>query len=150
MLHRFGVFVAGITACYKYIQRIKSAEMTELGLKGTHVMCLYYLHQNSQGLTAAQLCQLCGEDKAAMSRSLSELEAGGFLQTHLTEGKKYRAKILLTPAGVEAAGKMDALIQNWVAAGGDGLTEQERESFYATLERIAENLRSEYKHKESL
>lgn len=150
MLNRFGAFVAGITACYKYIQRIKAVEMTELGLKGTHVMCLFHLHQHPQGLTAAQLCQLCDEDKAAMSRSLSELEAGGYLQPQLTDGKKYRAKILLTPAGIQAAGKIDALIQNWVAAGGDGLTEQERESFYATLDRIADNLRSKYKNKESL
>ena len=45
MIQRFDAFVSGITACYKYIQRIKSMEMTEFGLKGTHVMCLYYLRQ---------------------------------------------------------------------------------------------------------
>ena len=150
MLNRFGVFVAGITACYRYIQRIKASEMTELGLKGTHVMCLFYLHQHPQGLTAAQLCQLCGEDKAAMSRSLSELEARGYLQTQLTDGKKYRAKIRLTALGIQAACKIDTLIQSWVAAGGDGLTEQERESFYVTLGQIADNLKSECKSKELL
>ena len=42
MLQRFEDFVTGITVCYKYIQRIKSAEMTEFGLKGTHVMCLFF------------------------------------------------------------------------------------------------------------
>ena len=45
MIQRFDAFVSGITSCYKYIQRIKSMEMTEFGLKGTHVMCLYYLRQ---------------------------------------------------------------------------------------------------------
>ena len=46
MIQRFDAFVSGITSCYKYIQRIKSMEMTEFGLKGTHVRCLYYLRQN--------------------------------------------------------------------------------------------------------
>jgi hypothetical protein len=73
MIQRFDAFVSGITACYKYIQRIKSMEMTEFGLKGTHVMCLYYLRQNPAGLTASQLCGLCAEDKAAISRTVSEL-----------------------------------------------------------------------------
>ena len=57
MLHRFSAFVGGITECYKYIQRIKAAEMTEFGLKGTHVMCLYYLRQNPTGLTARRASQ---------------------------------------------------------------------------------------------
>ena len=78
MLQRFEDFVTGITVCYKYIQRIKSAEMTEFGLKGTHVMCLFFLHRHPEGLTAAQLCQLCAEDKAAISRSLAVLQEKGF------------------------------------------------------------------------
>ena len=48
-------------------------EMTELGLKGTHVMCLFFLHHTPEGLTAAQLCQLCAEDKAAISRTIATL-----------------------------------------------------------------------------
>ena len=59
MLQRFETFVTGITTCYKCIQRIKSMEMTEFVLKGAHLMCLFFLHHNPEGLTAAQLCQLC-------------------------------------------------------------------------------------------
>lgn len=51
MIQRFADFLTGITVCYKYIQRIKSAEMTELGLKGTHVACMFYLNHNPGGLT---------------------------------------------------------------------------------------------------
>lgn len=144
MLNRFGAFVGGITACYKYIQRIKSMEMTELGLKGTHVMCLFHLHHQEQGLTAAQLCQLCGEDKAAISRTLSELEEKGYLHTQTAAGKKYRAQLLLSPEGEAVAKRMDALIEDWVAAGGQDLTQEEREAFYKTLEHIASNLKHHY------
>lgn len=146
MLNRFGAFVSGITACYKYIQRIKSMEMTELGLKGTHVMCLFHLHHHTQGLTAAQLCQLCAEDKAAISRAVSELEEKGYLHTQASSGRKYRARLVLTTEGETVAQRMDGLIESWVSAGGEGLNEEEREEFYRVLEHIASNLKAHYEH----
>lgn len=139
MLHRFEAFVSGISACHRYIQRIKAAEMTEFDLKGAHVMCLFYLHHSPEGLTAARLCELCGEDKAAISRTLAELTRRGYIAPD--EGKKYRAPMRLTPEGEALAANVDSLICQWVGAGGDGLTEEEREIFYRVLGRIAENLR---------
>ncbi len=140
MIQRFDAFVSGITSCYKYIQRIKSMEMTEFGLKGTHVMCLYYLRQNPTGLTASQLCGLCAEDKAAISRTVTELKSRGYITT-LSE-KAYRAMLTLTNAGLEVARRFDHLIEGWVTAGGDGLSDEERLDFYKSLATIAENLRS--------
>lgn len=137
MLQRFEAFVTGITVCYKYIQRIKSAEMTEFGLKGAHVMCLFYLHHNPQGLTAAQLCQLCAEDKAAISRTLMTLQERGYIQTG---EKKYRFPLQLTEEGTRIAVEVDALIQQWVGFGGDGLTDEERAVFYKALTHIGGNL----------
>ena len=138
MLRRFEDFVTGITVCYKYIQRIKSAEMTEFGLKGTQVMCLYFLHRHPEGLTAAQLCQLCAEDKAAISRTLAILQEKGFISAG---EKKYRAVLHLTDAGEAVACRVDELIAQWVDFGGDGLTEEERAVFYSALSHIAGNLR---------
>lgn len=141
MLHRFEEFVTGITECYRYIQRIKTAEMTELGLKGTHVMCLFYLNRSPKGLTAAQLCNLCGEDKAAVSRTVAELEKLGHVRCDLPEGKKYRVPLVLTDKGRQAAGCINGLVEQWVCAGGDGLTDEERTAFYTTLGKIAANLK---------
>ena len=138
MLNRFEDFVTGITECHRYIQRIKAMEMTELGLKGTHVMCLFYLGRSPEGLTAARLCALCGEDKAAVSRTLSELEQLGHC---VRSDKKYRAALTLTDSGRELAGRLNGLVEQWVTAGGDGLTDEERAAFYQTLGKIAANLR---------
>lgn len=137
MNQRFQSFVTGITICYKSIQRIKAMEMTEFGLKGTHVMCLFYLSNHPEGLTAAQLCKLCGEDKAAISRTLATLQERGYIQAG---EKKYRASLQLTFEGVEVARQIDGLIEQWVGLGGDGLTREERETFYRCLELIAGNL----------
>lgn len=137
MLQRFQDFVTGITICYKSIQRIKSAEMEELGLKGIHVMCIFFLHHNESGVTAAELCQLCAEDKAAISRALTTLQEDGYLAPNT---KKYRSKLKLTDAGIQIAEKIDSLVGPWVMSGGDGLTEEERNTFYYALGVISNNL----------
>ena len=142
MIKRFDDFVRGITICYKSIQKIKLLEMTEFGLKGTHTMCIFYLYHNPEGLTASQLCSLCSEDKAAISRSLSELSEKNYIFTENTENKKkYRAVLQLTDAGKEVAKKVDSLVAQWVEAGGEGLSAEERNAFYHALAVISENLK---------
>lgn len=137
MLQRFESFVTGITLCHKYIQKIKSAEMTDFGLKGTHVMCLFYLHNYPDGLTAAQLSRLCAEDKAAISRTLAVLLDKGYI---LPGETKYNNILQLTDKGIAIAEQIDGLIAQWVSLGGDGLSEEERTVFYRTLEKISLNL----------
>ena len=140
MIQRFESFLTGITVCYKYIQRIKSAEMTELGLKGTHVACLFYLAHNPEGLTASQLCSLCAEDKAGISRTVADLRSRGYIQP--SGSRSYRQPLLLTEEGLAIAHQMDPMIENWVSKGGEGLTEEERDNFYKSLMHIAGNLRA--------
>ena len=140
MIQRFQDFVTGITVCYKFIQRIKNAEMTEFGLKGIHVSCLFYLHHNPGGLTAAQLCTLCAEDKATISRTIADLRQRGYIQPG--SGKHYRAPLLLSEAGSAIARQMDPLIESWVSVGGDGMDDEQRKAFYDSLSLIASNLRA--------
>lgn len=144
MIQRFEDFITGITVCYKYIQRIKNAEMTEFGLKGIHVSCLFYLHHNPDGLTAAQLCGRCAEDKATISRVVAELRSQGYIEQ--TNGKNYRAPLHLTESGHRIAEQMDPLILSWVSVGGEGLSEAQRDTFYRSLSLISENLRAKLEH----
>ena len=141
MIQRFQNFLTGITVCYKYIQRIKNAEMTEFGLKGTHVACIFYLNHNPEGLTSAQLCALCAEDKASISRTVAYLRQRGFIEAGNT--KTYRTPLRLTSQGRQVAAQMDPVIEEWVGIGGVGLSDDQREAFYSTLALIADNLHSE-------
>lgn len=140
MNQRFDDFVTGITVCYKYLQRIKSVAVNDMGLKGSHVMCMFYLKQHPEGLTASQLCNLCAEDKAAISRTIAWLREQGYICSG--SGKNYRAALRLTEDGKALAEQFDSLIAQWVTAGGEGLTEGERQSFYHSLRLISNNLRS--------
>ena len=77
MVRRFEDFVNLINTAYKDIQKIKSYEVKELGLKSSHVMCMFYLGQSEYGLTSNELCDKCKEDKAAVSRNLKFLAEKG-------------------------------------------------------------------------
>lgn len=140
MIQRFEDLTIGVTRIYKNIQKIKKTRMNSLGLKGTHVMCLYYLSRHPEGLTATDLCNMCREDKAGISRILSDLETRNFICYAPSQGKKYRAKAFLTELGKEQAGTVDSLILRATEAGGQGLSQKEREIFYRVLSLIADNL----------
>ena len=104
MTDRFETFVLTINRIYRCIQRIKDREMEALGLKGSHVMCLFQLRQHPEGLTAAELAERSLEDKAAVSRAVARLEELGLVELPEEGGKRrYRAKLRLTEAGRAAA-----------------------------------------------
>ena len=144
MIHRFEQLTTGVSQIYKNIQRIKKLEMRSLGLKGTHVMCLHYLSEYPEGLTAADLCGKCKEDKAGISRILSDLEKTGLIayaqKNTEKDTKRYRAKAFLTEKGRQYAKKMTNLIVHATIAGGQGITPAERDIFYRILFQIADNL----------
>lgn len=140
MEKRFTTFTRDIARLYRAVQKIKSAEMVRLGLKGTHVMCLFHLSQHDEGLTHVQLSAACGEDKAAVSRTVAELKQHGLAEAQNEESKTYRARITLTEKGWQVAKELEKMVENAVTAGGSFMNDEERGSFYGTLSHIADNL----------
>ncbi len=139
--YRFQTFITNIAQISKNIQKIKNKEMLSFGLRGTHVMCLFYLQNNPGGLTAAELSKLCELDKAAISRSVSELEELEYVTYQIKDdSKKYRAKIILTERGMWLTEKIDAIIEDSVNKAGMGLNDAERAYFYKALTLISKNL----------
>lgn len=137
---RFEDFVRIICGLYKQIQKIKSLEMQELGLKGPQVMCLFYLSRHGEGLTAAQLCQLIAIDKAAVSRVLAQLREQGLI-AYPEAARRYRTRVVLTGSGREISRRICMLISDIVSRADEGVEEAARKTMYASLYRIAENLK---------
>ncbi len=140
MITRFELFSTTISQIYKNLQKVKMQEMADLELRGTHVMCLFQLNRHPDGLTVTQLSTLCGEDKAATSRTMSDLIKKELVTND--QEKKYRAPILLTQKGKMIADKIDIQAAQAVEAVGQGLTDEERETFYKVLTIISENLKN--------
>ena len=89
MRERFQTFTVLISKISRNIKKIKNQEMAEYGLRSVHVTCLYYLY-STDSLTATDLCELCEEDKATISRGLDFLEENGFIVCESRLAKKYK------------------------------------------------------------
>lgn len=147
MDNRFETFTLLITSINRSIQRIKSEEMAEYNLKSSHVSCLYYLYKENS-LTARDLCERCGEDKANVSRSIKYLEQNGYLICESAAGKRYLCAIKLTEKGSEVAGALADRVDGILDSASEGLTEQDRMTMYRSLAVVNSNLNkicNEYK-----
>ncbi len=142
MLSRYEQFSAAIAILYHDIQRIERMEMARFGLKGPHAQCLLTMSRYPQGITAAQLCELTEKDKAAISRTVAELEAAGLLTRLERNGIRYRAMLVLTEAGVTAAQQVEQRACQVVTQASTDMSDEQRAFLYGTLSQIAENLHS--------
>ena len=141
MAESFEQLTNGVTIIYKSIQKIKRLHMDSIGLKGAHVMCIHYLYTHPEGLTGTELCARCREDKAGISRILSDLESSHMIcYQNCENGRKYRAKAFLTEEGRIYGAKINKYIEHAVIAGGNGLNASDTEIFYQVLFTIANNL----------
>lgn len=140
MLHRYEIFSAAVASMYHAIQRIERVEMAKYGLKGPHAQCLLAMSRYPDGLTSVRLCEICDKDKAAISRTVSELEEAGLLTIAEKNGVRYRAMLYLTETGQAAAKAVCRRAELAVAQAGQGLTDGQREVFYDVLAKIAGNL----------
>lgn len=139
MEERFKTFTVLITNVGRCIHKIKTGEMAEFNLKSSHVSCLYYLFKEDS-LTAKELCDICEEDKANISRSIKYLEENGYLYCKTKQHKRYQSPLVLTEKGREIGARIAKKIDSILGAASDGLSEEHRLIFYKSLALINGNL----------
>ncbi len=132
----FSLLLINISRC---VQKIKNVEMAKLGLKGNQVQCLFELYNTPEGASLMRLCEMCGEDKGMMSRTIKELTAKGLVYIDSSSERKYKNPIRLTEKGEQIAGTVAERITANLESGGLG-PDEERERFYRSLGVISENL----------
>ena len=140
MISKYEIFTSVVSSLYHDIQRIERTEMARYGLKGPHAQCLVVLLRHPEGITASRLCEICEKDKAAVSRTVAELEEAGLLTKQEKNGIRYRVPLRLTQVGRDAAQTVNDLAGKAVEQAGAGLTDEQRDVFYHVLGVIAQNL----------
>ena len=140
MQSRYERFSYLISVIYRHIQKLERDEMIQYGYKGAFAQYLAAMNRYPDGITSAQLCEICDKDKAAVSRVVMEMESSGLVERRLENDTLYRARLVLTPQGRQAADFVAQRAQTAVDAAGKGLTEEDRRAFYAALDLIASNL----------
>ena len=139
MKERFKNFTVLIAKISRSIRKIKTEEMREYNLKSPHVSCLYYLNKVDI-LTAKELCDICGEDKAAISRSIEYLEKNGYLVCDSNLKKRYKSPLMLTEKGRNISALIVKKIDAILDMASVGLAEENRVIMYDSLALISNNL----------
>ena len=139
MQERFETFTVLINRISRDIRKIKNQEMAVYHLRSAHVSCLYYIY-SLDGVTSAELCEHCEEDKATISRALDHLEANGFVLRDPDRTKRYRSPLRLTERGQEAGKRIAEKIDTVLDTVSRTLTDEERAAFYRSLSAISRSL----------
>ncbi len=142
MLKRFARFSRAFSEIDRCWHKLATDEMAKYDLNSPHAVYLNTLYEHNDGITAAKLGELCRKNKADVSRMVSVLVRKG-LVTRTSVGKNfYRAKLLLTQKGRQAAEQVRKSTLLAVELAGSGLTDAEKEVFYRCLDRISANLQA--------
>lgn len=142
MITRFEQFSASVACIYRNIQKIERVEMAKYGLKGPHAQALLAMSRFPEGITSGELVRLCDKDKAAISRTVAELEREGLIHRMGKNGNLYRAALLLTDRGQEAARLVGERAKQAVESASTGLSDEHRKILYSALELIAGHLQT--------
>ncbi|MDE6655714.1 MAG: MarR family transcriptional regulator [Anaeroplasmataceae bacterium] len=147
MKNRYQNFTVLLNQITRSIYKIKTEEMNRFDLKSAHVSCLYYLYTSDKPLTSKELCEVCDEDKALISRSLDDLEKRGLVFCEEIKEKRYRSPLHLTLKGKEIGKYISEKIDTLLDGATQGLSLEQRNAMYEGLEVIRNNLETMCKKK---
>ena len=142
MLNRFTRFSLAVSEINRCWHKLAAEEMARYELNSAHAVYLTALYDYADGITAAKLGELCGKNKADVSRMIAILEKKGLVRKEAVGGNLYRAQLRLTEEGMLAAEHVQCRAALAVELAGCGMTDADREIFYRCLENITANLQA--------
>lgn len=142
MVNRFERFLFDLSEIYRCWHWISSEEMKKFGLKGPYAVYLTTLYQYPDGVTSMKLSELCGRNKADVSRAMNSFEEKGIVVRD--NENPYRALIRLTDEGKRIAAAINEKVMSAVSAASQGVSDEEREIMYRSLEAVMTNLKEYY------
>ena len=140
MIGRYQQFSYIVSVINRQIQKIERDVMVKQGYKGAFAQYLMAMRRNPEGVTSAQLSEMCDKDKAAVSRVITEMIEKGLVVRKCANETMYRAKLTLTQKGAEIADYIANQGAAAVAAVNNELSKEELKMFYSNLDYIADKL----------
>lgn len=141
MIERFEAFSQMVSEISKHWHKITSEEMGKYGLKGPHSLYLLAMERYKEGITAPKLSEVCGKDKADVSRMMSIMEEKGLVKKEGGNQNLYRGLLKLTDEGKHVADYVHKRVKVAMELAEKGLDEANRKVFYDALGLISGNLR---------
>ena len=140
MIDRFKRFSYLVTETNRCMRKLENDVMSKVELKGYYAVYLLALYRNPKGLSAVRLAEICGRNKADVSRSIADLlEKDLIKKSKNTRG--YRTPIILTEKGIEYALMLESSVELAIKKVSSGIPSGIISEFYDTFEIICSNLR---------
>jgi DNA-binding MarR family transcriptional regulator len=137
---RFSKLALLIDGIHKSIHKMKLGAAPHLGVKAVHVLWIYELMNHDSGLTATELAANTMIDRSLVSREIEVLKKNGYVTTSETAGKRnYNTRIYLTEKGILLAEQITDRVKCIQDEVDKGISKEELESFYSTLEKLSGN-----------
>ena len=140
MIERFERFSFSISEISRCWHRIAGDVMGSHGLKGPYAVYFTALYRYDDGITAAQLGEICSRDKADVSRAMNQLAELGLVEKIANGTSSYRTLLKLTEEGSKLAETINRQAVLAVETASVGLAPEKRAVFYEVLELITGNL----------
>ncbi len=141
MLSRYEHFTFATNEINRFLRKLTGDEMKKYGLKSPHAIYFTMLSQNAEGLTATQMCELSGRDKADVSRMLALMEEKDLVIKKGVHQNLYNGVFILTEKGFQIAECVRQKAAKAVEIAGKDLTDKARQDFYDALDSIVTNLK---------
>ncbi|MDO4618984.1 MAG: MarR family transcriptional regulator [Lachnospiraceae bacterium] len=142
MIDRFERFSLANNEINRFLKKLTTEEMLKHDLKSSHALYFSLLSSSHpEGLTASQLCEYSGRDKADVSRMLALMETKGLVVKEGSHQHLYNGIYRLTDEGLRIADAVKQRAALAVNIAGKDLSPEHREIFYASLDSIVSNLR---------
>ncbi len=126
-----------IISIHKNIQRCKAYAVEDKKLGMSHAICIYYISKLKDGIGRSALCSETGYDKAAISRSIADLEKMKLVKMKKTrEGSTYKALLMLTGKGAECRASIDRIFTSTAEESIRGFSENELKALIRGLIRL--------------
>ena len=140
MIDRFERFSFAISEISRCWHRIAGDVMGNHGLKGPYAVYFTAMYRYRDGITAAQLGEVCSRDKADVSRAMKQLLELELVEKCDASAKSYRNRLKLTDEGLRLAELINEKAVTAVENASKGLSAEKRIIFYEALELITGNL----------
>ncbi len=141
-MNRFEKFSSLIFEVTRQWHRISTEEMAKYDLKGSYALYLSKMSSYPEGITAARLSEECSRDKADVSRAVSAMINKGLIFKDPKAKNSYRALLKLTESGLSVAYHVEKRSSHAVDNASEGISDEDRATFYTVLEKITDNLKN--------
>ena len=134
---RFPPFVLFTERIAKNIKRIADEKLEPYGLRSAHLMCILQLAKSKTGLSSSSLADVCGVDKAFISRITNELSEKSYIVRDDESARgKYKTKFVLTQSGREVYLTISEILQGCIEHIDANISKKKLEIFYEVLAKI--------------